>query len=263
VHQQNFLQEQLGRGEPVWGGWITGPSSAGPREFVDAGYDFIGLDVQHSYFDDAAIARILHGLEHLGVPALVRMPTTDSAPIGRVLDAGADGVIIAMVESVEQVRAAVSATRYQPTGVRSFGPLRADIGEDMESLESRVSVFVMIETAAAVESLDEICSVHGLSGIYVGPMDLAIAMGHPPHEAWTNEDVIGALARIAERASAFELIAGIHAGDGSNGRLAAQLGYQMITLSTASEALRDGASAHLAHARMQPFDVAAVGHRLY
>lgn len=263
MHQQCSPEAWRGRGEPVWGGWITGPSTAGPREFADAGYDFIGLDMQHSYFDDAVIARILHGLEYLGVPALVRMPTTDAAPMGRILDAGADGVIIAMVESVDQVRAAVSATRYQPAGVRSFGPLRTDIGEDMKSLESRVSVFVMIETAAALESIDEICAVSGLSGIYVGPMDLAIALGHRPHDAWTNRNVLGALARIAERASAAGLIAGIHAGDGGNGRLAARLGYQMITLSTASEALRDGASAHLAHARMQPFDIAAVGQRRY
>lgn len=261
--QEASLQARLGRGGPVWGGWITGPSSAGPREFADAGYDFIGLDMQHSYFGDAAIARILHGLEHLGVPALTRMPTVDAAPIGRVLDAGADGVIVAMVESAEQVRAAVSATRYQPEGVRSYGPLRFDIGEDMESLESRVSIFVMIETAAALECIDEICVVPGLSGIYVGPMDLAIALGQRPHDAWNNEHVIGALARIAERASASGLIAGIHAGDGGSGRLAAGLGYQMITLSTASEALRDGAAAHLAHARMQSFDISAVGPRLY
>ena len=84
------------------------------------------------------------------IATVVRLPNADPAPIGRVLDAGADAVIIAMIESAEQAAAAVAATRYPPAGVRSFGPLRASLGSDPAVLESRVSVFAMIETAAAV-----------------------------------------------------------------------------------------------------------------
>jgi 2-keto-3-deoxy-L-rhamnonate aldolase RhmA len=83
----------------------------------------------------------------------VRLPSTDPAPIGRVLDAGADAVIIAMVESAEQAAAAVAATRYAPAGVRSFGPLRAGLGLDPATLEARVSVFAMVETARGCRRL--------------------------------------------------------------------------------------------------------------
>ncbi len=73
---------------------------------------------------------MLRRLEHVPIATAVRLPTADAAPIGRVLDAGADAVIIAMVESAEQAAAAVAATRYAPAGVRSFGPLRASMGLD-------------------------------------------------------------------------------------------------------------------------------------
>ena len=107
------------------------------------------------------------------IATAVRLPNADAAPIGRVLDAGADAVIIAMIESADQAAAAVAATRYPPAGVRSFGPLRASLGYDTAALEARVSVFAMIETAAALDDLTEICAVDGLAGIYIGPADLA------------------------------------------------------------------------------------------
>ena len=83
---------------------------------------------QHGYLDDADVALLLRRLEHVPIATAVRLPSADPAPIGRVLDAGADAVIIAMVESAEQAAAAVAATRYAPAGVRSFGPLRASLG---------------------------------------------------------------------------------------------------------------------------------------
>ena len=77
--------------------------------------------------------RILRRLEHVPIGTAVRLPSADPAPIGRVLDAGADAVIIAMIESADQAAAAVAATRYPPDGVRSFGPLRASLGSDIGS----------------------------------------------------------------------------------------------------------------------------------
>ena len=141
------LQEALAAKEQVWGGWVVGPTIIGPEEFANAGYDYVGFDVQHGYLDDADVALLLRRLEHVPVATAVRLPSADPAPIGRVLDAGADAVIIAMVESAEQAAAAVAATRYAPAGVRSFGPLRASLGLDPAALEARVSVFAMIETA--------------------------------------------------------------------------------------------------------------------
>ncbi|WP_102143504.1 HpcH/HpaI aldolase family protein [Mycobacterium hubeiense] len=243
------LEDLLAGKQRVWGGWVVGPTMIGPEEFACAGYDYVGFDVQHGYLDDADVALLLRRLEHVPIAAAVRLPSADPAPIGRVSDAGADAVIVAMVESAEQAAAAVAATRFPPAGVRSFGPLRASLGHDPAALESRVGVFAMIETAQGLSALDEICAVPGLAGLYVGPADLAISMGHRPADAWTEPSVRHAMIRIQAAAAAAGLVAGIHAGSGKAGHAMAELGFRMITLASESQALRRGAAEHLKEAQ--------------
>lgn len=245
----SVFQDDLDR--PRWGGWVTGPTLIGPEEFARAGYDYVGFDAQHGYLDDAAIAVLLRSLEHVGIATAVRLPNAGPAPIGRVLDAGADAVIIAMVESAEQAAAAVAATRYPPAGVRSFGPLRASLGHDPAALQSRAAVFAMIETAAAVSGIEDICAVAGLTGIYVGPADLAISMGADVVGATSNEQVLKVIERIHRVATGAGLVTGIHASDGATGKRMAQLGFQVITLASESHALRRGAAEHLREATAQ------------
>ncbi|NKZ15134.1 aldolase [Mycolicibacterium septicum DSM 44393] len=239
------LQDALAANAQVWGGWVVGPTILGPEEFAAAGYHYVGFDVQHGYLDDADVALLLRRLEHVPIATAVRLPSADPAPIGRVLDAGADAVIIAMVESAEQAAAAVAATRYAPAGVRSFGPLRASLGHDTAELEARVSVFAMIETARGLAVAEEICAVPGLTGIYVGPADLAISMGYQLSDAWTHPEVRAAMVAVQTAARAAGLVSGIHAGAGKLGKSMADLGFQMITLASESQALRRGAAEHL------------------
>jgi 4-hydroxy-2-oxoheptanedioate aldolase len=245
---QSRLQDALAGGRQVWGGWVVGPTIIGPEEYAQAGYDYVGFDVQHGYLDDADVALLLRRLEYVPIATAVRLPSADPAPIGRVLDAGADAVIIAMVESAAQAAAAVAATRYAPGGVRSFGPLRAGLGLDPAALEGRVSVFAMIETAAGLAAVDEICTVPGLSGVYVGPADLAISLGYGPLEASTAAEVVAAMTRVHSAASAAGLVVGIHAGSGIVGKAMADMGFQMVTLASESQALRRGATEHLREA---------------
>ena len=112
--ERSRLQAAFADPGPVWGGWVVGPTDIGPEEFARAGYGYVGFDVQHGYLADADAARLIRRLEHVPIGTAVRLPTADASPIGRVLDAGADAVIIAMVESAEQAAAAVAATRYAP-----------------------------------------------------------------------------------------------------------------------------------------------------
>ncbi|MGE2690756.1 HpcH/HpaI aldolase family protein [Mycolicibacterium pulveris] len=243
------LQQALATKEPVWGGWVVGPTIIGPEEFAAAGYDYVGFDLQHGYLDDADVALLLRRLEHVPIGTAVRLPSVDPAPIGRVLDAGADAVIVAMVESAEQAAAAVAATRYPPAGVRSYGPLRAALGREPAEHESRVTVLAMIETARGLAALDEICGVPGLSGLYVGPADLAISLGHSPAQAWTAPAVLDAITRVHTAAATAGLIAGIHAGAGPQAKTMARTGFQMITLASESQALRRGAADYLREAQ--------------
>ncbi|MCV7279574.1 aldolase [Mycolicibacterium flavescens] len=241
------LQDALAARERLWGGWVVGPTILGPEEFANAGYDYVGFDIQHGYLDDADVALILRRLEHVPIATAVRVAGTDPAPIGRVLDAGADAVIVAMVESADQAAAAVAATRYAPAGVRSYGPLRADLGRDPAAHEERISVFVMIESARGLAALDEICGVDGVTGLYVGPADLAISLGHTPADAWTAPVVQDAIARIQASAQAAGLIPGIHAG--VHGKAMAENGFRMLTLGSESQALRRGAAEILREAQ--------------
>jgi 2-keto-3-deoxy-L-rhamnonate aldolase RhmA len=243
------LQDALATKAHVWGGWVVGPTIIGPEEFAAAGYDYVGFDLQHGYLDDAGVALLLRRLEHVPIATAVRLPSTDPAPIGRVLDAGADAVIIAMIESADQAAAAVAATRYAPGGVRSFGPLRTSLGIDPAALEARVSVFAMIETAQGLSAVDEICAVPGLTGVYVGPADLAVSLGHGPAEAWTQGAIRDAMVRVHKSATAVGLVAGIHASAGTHGKAMAEAGFQMITLASESQALRRGAAEHLREAQ--------------
>ncbi len=245
------LQAALAERAQVWGGWVVGPTILGPEEFATAGYDYVGFDTQHGYLDDADVALMLRRLERVPIATAVRLPSAAPAPIGRVLDAGADAVIVAMVETPEQAAQAVAATRYAPAGVRSFGPLRADLGLDTPALEARAGVYAMVETAAALPNVAEICSVPGLSGVYVGPADLAVSMGQPVSAMWSAPEVTDAIKDIARSAAAAGLVAGIHAGDGRIGMLAAEWGFQLITLASESQALRRGAAEHLRDARGQ------------
>ncbi|MBX7454105.1 aldolase [Mycolicibacterium sp. 3033] len=232
----------------VWGGWVVSPTTAGPQTFAQTGYDYVGFDIQHGYLSDADVAVLLRGLERAGIGTVVRVASSAAAPIGRVLDAGADGVIIPMVENARQAAEAVAATRYAPRGVRSFGPLRPDLGVDPNLLQARVSVFAMVETAAGAAAIDEICAVDGLAGIYIGPADLAISQGYPPDQAWDQPQVRDTMTAIHDTATAAGLISGVHAGSGARGKNLAERGFRMITLASESQALRRGAAAHLAEA---------------
>lgn len=242
------LQDALAAKPHVWGGWLVGPTVIGPEEYAAAGYDYVGFDIQHGYLSDADVALMLRRLEHVPIATLVRLPDAAPAPIGRVLDAGADGVVIAMVESAADAAAAVAATRYAPGGVRSFGPLRASLGIDPIALQERVSVFAMIETTRGLAAAEEICGVDGLTGLYVGPADLAISMGHGPTEAWARRDVFDVILEVQRTATEAGLVSAIHASTGTAGNMLAQHGFHMITLASESQALRLGAAAHLADA---------------
>jgi 4-hydroxy-2-oxoheptanedioate aldolase len=244
----NAFRRALADRPRLWGGWVVGPTVIGPEEFAAAGYDYVGFDTQHGYLDDADVALLLRRLEHVPVATAVRVPATDPAPIGRVLDAGADAVIVAMVETPEQAAAAVAATRYAPGGVRSFGPLRASLGVDTAALQERAGVFAMIETARGFAAHEEICAVPGLTGIYVGPADLAISLGHPVTDAYRHPALLEAMAGIQATATRAGLVSGVHAGAGAPGKTFAEMGFEMITLASESQALRRGAAAHLAEA---------------
>ncbi|MEL6747238.1 MAG: aldolase/citrate lyase family protein [Pseudomonadota bacterium] len=165
------------------------------------------IDCQHGPFTDEALRASLRAAQGLGALAFVRVAANTGAGIAAVLDAGADGVVVPMVNTGADARAAVEAALYPPIGNRSFGPYRAEfvpgMGADTGLLNDRTLVIGQIETGEAVENLDEILAASGpdcpgLDGVLVGPNDLALSLtGARTIDA---PQVMSAIATIAGKA---------------------------------------------------------------
>jgi 4-hydroxy-2-oxoheptanedioate aldolase len=178
----NPLKERLAARRPLFGGWCSAGSPFVSEVIGLQGFDWVGLDGQHGLWSYDSLLASMMALSKTSAGIIVRVPSRDPATAGRVLDAGAHGVIFPLVESADDAREAVEACRIFPKGKRSFGPVRASqtFGRDPAVVSESVSCIVMIETAVGVENAEAIAAVPGVDCVYIGPGDLAITMGLPP-----------------------------------------------------------------------------------
>ena len=137
------------------------------------GFDWVGIDAQHGHHDDRSIRDILSLRREPRATVLVRVAANNAPLIGRALDAGADGVIVPLVNSPEEAAAAVTAAHHPPKGSRSWGPLA---GYEIDPGRLPLCA-VMIETADALEQVTEIAATPGVDMLFVGPFDLSLALG--------------------------------------------------------------------------------------
>jgi 4-hydroxy-2-oxoheptanedioate aldolase len=173
-----------------------------------AAIDAVTIDMQHGFFGRESAVEAIRAVAGLGKSALIRLPDGDEALIGFLLDAGASGLIQPGVESADQAAALVAASRYPPSGRRSFGPTRAAL---TAAAERPPLLFAMIETAAGLKAVPQIASVDGLDGIFVGPGDLGIALGLGPAQDRSEPEFIAALDTIVSAARQGRKLLGIHA----------------------------------------------------
>lgn len=160
------------------GVWSMLPSSEVIETLGRSSADFVGIDGQHGAHGFRDVVEAIRLLDLMGVERLVRVSELELELIPRYLDFGADGVIVAMVDNADVARRAVSLARYQPHGIRSYGGRRYGLSPEPDNLcDAAPYVYVMVETARAIEAIDEIASVPGLAGVFVGPVDLALALG--------------------------------------------------------------------------------------
>lgn len=152
------------------------------EEFAMTDIDYIYIDQQHGLISHERLVQMLQAMGPSTATPLVRVPGNDEILIGQALDAGAQGVIVPMIDDAQAAAKAARATRYFPQGSRSWGPIRAlhGLGTDPAHVNNEVLCFVMIETAKGVENVDAIVSTPGVDGVYIGPADLSVSMGSPP-----------------------------------------------------------------------------------
>ena len=183
---------------------------------------------------------------------LVRVPWNEPYEIMKVLDAGAYGVIVPMVNSREEAERAVAACRYPPDGNRSFGPIRAAVygGRGYASeANGQIACIAMIETAAGIERLEEIVSTPGLDGIYIGPSDLALALGLAPTGDNDDPRHAEAVLRIRDTCRAHGLAVGIHTSSPGFAQRYLDLGFNLVTLGSDVRFMAGAAAAELAGIR--------------
>jgi 4-hydroxy-2-oxoheptanedioate aldolase len=178
----NRLKNTLSEGKPAVGIWTNSGSPFMTELIGLANPDYVVIDAQHGFLGSDTARLCLLALARMAATPLVRVPSAEESFIGQMLDAGAQGVVVPMVESADQARRAVAACRMGPRGRRSFGPVRASqsFGRDPEVLSNEVLCIIMIETADGVSNVEEIVAVEGVDGVYLGQADLAISYGLPP-----------------------------------------------------------------------------------
>lgn len=250
--RKNACKQKWTSGEVAYGAWLMIPSTISAEAVAHQGFDYVCVDMQHGFIDYADAVVMLQAISLSKSMPFVRVPWNEPGIIGRVLDAGAMGVIIPMVNSADEARAAVSACRYHPLGGRSYGPSRASWygGADyFEHANEEVACIPMIETARSVEHLDEILAVPGIDAVYVGPSDLSVTYGQTPRP--DNDGAFeAARIKIATACAARGITAGIHA----NASLAAKhaaAGYRMVTISADISSLQGRMGEDLARARAE------------
>lgn len=176
------FRQKLKDDERLLGSWLTFNDPCVAELMCQAGFDFLIIDAEHGPVSIETIQNLMMVINSTEVIGLVRIPWNEPVIIKRVLDVGADGILVPLVTTADDVRQAVSATRYPPEGVRGFGPRRPGrygrlFQEYINGPAKDIIVLTQIEDIKAVENLDEILKVSELDGLLIGSNDLSASMG--------------------------------------------------------------------------------------
>jgi 2-dehydro-3-deoxyglucarate aldolase len=176
----NF-RTRLRNREPLIGTMVTLETPAPAEILAELGFDWLFIDGEHGPLETNDLLGLLRAVSHR-LACVIRVPSAEEAPIKKILDLGADGVIVPMVNSADQAARVVRYARYAPAGSRGVGLARAHgyglrFREYVESANERVAVIVQAEHAQAVENIEAIVQVEGIDAVQLGPYDLAASMG--------------------------------------------------------------------------------------
>lgn len=178
-----FARTLEGLGRPAVGMWVCSGSPVAAEICAGSALDWLLIDAEHGAISLETVQQLLQVTAAYPVQTMVRLPSLDVAAIKQFLDAGAQNILIPMVDDAQAAALAVAATRYPPEGMRGVGSALSrsarwgGVPGYLTEAQKYISLFVQIESATAVENAEEICAVEGLAGVFVGPSDLAASMG--------------------------------------------------------------------------------------
>ncbi len=241
--RENRLRTLWKEDKTAVNGWLAVANSFSAETMAHQGWDSLTIDMQHGVIDYQAMVTMLQAISTTPTVPVVRVPWLEPGIIMKSLDAGAYGVICPMVNTREDAQKLVAYTRYAPKGTRSFGPVRALLygGADYAAhANDTVIAFAMIETAQALDNLDDILSVEGLEAIYIGPSDLSLALGCRPVFDDPDPKAVQAIEHILERAKAHGVVAGIHNGVPEVALARAAKGFRFVTVGSDARLMAAG-----------------------
>ncbi len=239
-------------GQQTIGGWLSLANTHSAEMMANAGFDWLCIDMQHGLIDYGDLRHMLPAVSTTETTPLVRVPGHDPALIMKVLDVGAMGVIVPLVNNRREAEAVVSACRYPPQGTRSFGPIRAAMygGQGyVQEANDEIACIVMIETKDGLANLEEIVTTPGLGGVYVGPADLSYALGLPPIGDNETPVHVETVAHILATCKKHKVPAGIHTGGLAYTQKRLEAGFDFVTLASDGGLIAQGAAVALAAAR--------------
>jgi len=222
--RENRLRTMWKAGEAAVNGWLAIPNSFATETMAHQGWDTLTVDLQHGVVDYQAMVTMLQAISTTPTVPVVRVPWLEPGILMKTLDAGAYGVICPMINTREDAQKLVAYTHYAPRGTRSFGPVRALLygGADYpQHANDTIVTFAMIETAKALDNLDEILSVEGLDDV--------------------DPKAAEAIDHILERAKAHGVVAGIHNGTAESALKRIAKGFQFVTVSSDARLIAAGA----------------------
>lgn len=232
----NPIKEKLRQGKPTFGTWLSLGNLHATRVLARSGFEWLTLDIEHSAFDWSHAAMIFAAVADAGCVPLARVPEGDHYCIKRVLDAGAWGIVVPMVDTIEQGRVAIAAAKYPPEGNRSVGGgmhalnFDAEAGEYYQRANDEILVVLQTESPTGVENAEAIYQLPGCDAIFIGPNDLMFNMREPDGTMPTPEAHEAMIQRVIQIGKKVGTPTGIHSMDPHDALRRAEQGMQFIAV---------------------------------
>jgi 4-hydroxy-2-oxoheptanedioate aldolase len=230
----NKLQDLLASGKAAVNGWLAIPDGFSAEVMAQCGFDSVTVDLQHGVQDYLSMVACFQAMQAHPVTPMVRVPWNEPGIVGKVLDAGAYGVICPMINTRAQAEAFVSYAKYPPMGARSNGPIRLTMYGAVSSYQQVANdetlCFPMIETREAVANMADILDVPGVAGAYIGPSDLGFSHGLVPKLDREEPEMLAIYDRAIAAAHKRGQYIGIHCGSAAYAARAIGMGFRFVTI---------------------------------
>ncbi|MCH8043578.1 MAG: 2-dehydro-3-deoxyglucarate aldolase [Planctomycetes bacterium] len=234
--KKNLAKQKLRDGQPTFGTWLSLGDLYATRVMARLGFDWLTLDMEHSPIDWSQASMIFAAVAEAGCVPLARIPEGNHHIIKRTLDAGAWGIVVPMVDTVEQARTAIAAALYPPTGNRSLGGgmqfmgFDAPAGEYFKQANDEILVVLQTESPQGVDNAEEIYSLPGCDAIFIGPVDLRAQMRDAEGNDPTPEAHEEMIQRVIAAGKKVGTPTGIHCMDAAAAKMRAEQGMQFLAI---------------------------------